>query len=196
MALNLAKYRDLLNLNKLRQVKEPSADVLLHYGRLQAMRSVSDTVFGEFGEKGADVFGEKEFKFLVKIALPLSLDPSALGIKLSQSLHTCLRGIRIGDDKSGTPSCLYVGNVAGCGAGKSRLGSSVVGPMQAAAKAIWGDLPQAAANRRSEGSDQRTTSQAGHSASLVFASFTDKGCAKCLERNEVKSPEFNVDEGE
>ena len=59
MALNLAKYRDLLNINKLRQVKEPSADVLLHYGRLQAMRSVSDTVFEEFGEKGADVFGEK-----------------------------------------------------------------------------------------------------------------------------------------
>ncbi|CAE8640333.1 unnamed protein product, partial [Polarella glacialis] len=75
--------------------------------------------------------------------MPLFRGPSALGIKLSQSLLTCLRGIRIGDENHGVPSCLYLGNVAGCGAGKSRLGACVVSPMEEAAKAIWGDLFEA-----------------------------------------------------
>ena len=120
MAASLHTYRNLLRIDKLRQIEEPSADVLQHYGRLQAMRSKADEVFGEYGENAASIFGAKEVEFLRKIALPLFLDPSALGIKLSQSLLTCLRGIRIGKGNHGTPTCLYLGNVAGCGAGKSR----------------------------------------------------------------------------
>ena len=194
MALNLAKYRELISVDKLVQLKEANQEVLLHYGRLKAMRDKSDEVFGEFGERAGDMFGAQEAAFLRKLALPRFLDPAALGLKVSQSLLTCLRGIRIGHKSRGTPTMIYLGNVAGCGAGKSRLGASVVDPMTHAAKTIWGDLTAAAGNQKSERGGDKVSG--GQAAKMVFPSFTDKGCAKALERNVIKSPEFNIDEGE
>ena len=189
---------DLGSLLKAKQSSSP--DALAHFGRLKAAHDASAKLFGDSGEKVAQLWGQSEAAFAQKHVATESLNPNALLLSAGHAALACFDGAHLLGNRANPnpPSTLLIG-IGADSVGKSRQTSFALKLLTRLQHSVRPAVPQPSVEDRANAEAERVgggelkrgkLSKDGFSAQ----SFSGKGFASRCMDGKLRSPVFIIDE--